>query len=101
MAASEGLPASIHLTIVAPDRALVDDQVQELQLPGAAGYLGVLPGHVPLTVRPGPILSPLSPLGVGRFMNDGSRRFVNDGFGPPFQCTTPAPIPPPRTHKGR
>ena len=48
MAASEGLPTSIHLTIVTPDRALVDEQVQELQLPGAAGYLGVLPGHAPL-----------------------------------------------------
>ena len=38
----------IHLTIVTPERALVDEQVEELQIPGAAGYLGVLPGHAPL-----------------------------------------------------
>ena len=38
----------IHLTIVTPERALVDEQVDELQIPGAEGYLGVLPGHAPL-----------------------------------------------------
>jgi F-type H+-transporting ATPase subunit epsilon len=45
---AEGLPSSIQLTIVTPERALIDEQVDELQLPGAAGYLGVLPGHAPL-----------------------------------------------------
>jgi F-type H+-transporting ATPase subunit epsilon len=38
----------IHLTIVTPERSLVDDQVDELEIPGAEGYLGVLPGHAPL-----------------------------------------------------
>ena len=38
----------IQLTIVTPDRALVNDQVDEIQIPGAEGYLGVLPGHAPL-----------------------------------------------------
>lgn len=38
----------LHLTIVTPERALVDEQVEEIQLPGAEGYLGILPGHAPL-----------------------------------------------------
>src|SRR2546428_7866864 len=39
---------SIDLTIVSPERSLVHERVDELQIPGAAGYFGVLPGHAPL-----------------------------------------------------
>ena len=39
---------AIHLTIVTPERSLVDEQAEELQIPGAEGYLGILPGHAPL-----------------------------------------------------
>src|SRR5437867_6478065 len=39
---------TIELTIVTPERAVVDEAVDELQIPGAAGYFGVLPGHAPL-----------------------------------------------------
>jgi len=39
---------AIHLTIVTPERALVDERVDECEIPGAEGYLGVLPGHAPL-----------------------------------------------------
>jgi F-type H+-transporting ATPase subunit epsilon len=38
----------IDLTVVTPERAIVHEQVDELQIPGAAGYFGVLPGHAPL-----------------------------------------------------
>jgi F-type H+-transporting ATPase subunit epsilon len=38
----------IQLTIVTPERSLVNEQVDEIQIPGAGGYLGVLPGHAPL-----------------------------------------------------
>ena len=38
----------IHLTIVTPERSLIDERVEEIQLPGAEGYLGILPGHAPL-----------------------------------------------------
>jgi len=38
----------IQLTVVTPERALLNEQVDELQIPGAEGYLGVLPGHAPL-----------------------------------------------------
>src|SRR5438876_3440857 len=39
---------TIELTIVTPERAVVDEAVDELQIPGAEGYFGVLPGHAPL-----------------------------------------------------
>jgi F-type H+-transporting ATPase subunit epsilon len=38
----------IQLTIVTPERSLVNEQVDEIQIPGAGGYLGILPGHAPL-----------------------------------------------------
>jgi len=38
----------IELTVVTPERSIVHEQVDELQIPGAAGYFGVLPGHAPL-----------------------------------------------------
>ena len=41
-------PAKLLLEIVTPDRALVREEVDEVQVPGAEGYLGVLPGHTPL-----------------------------------------------------
>jgi F-type H+-transporting ATPase subunit epsilon len=42
------LPPNLHLQIVSADRSLVSETVDEVQIPGADGYLGVLPGHTPL-----------------------------------------------------
>ena len=42
------LPTNLQLEIVTPDRSLVREEVDEIQLPGSEGYLGVLPGHTPL-----------------------------------------------------
>jgi F-type H+-transporting ATPase subunit epsilon len=42
------LPDTIGLILVTPERALVREKVDELQIPGAEGYLGILPGHAPL-----------------------------------------------------
>ncbi len=42
------IPSSLHLQIVSADRSLVNEQVDEVQIPGADGYLGILPGHTPL-----------------------------------------------------
>jgi F-type H+-transporting ATPase subunit epsilon len=42
------LPTHLHLQIVSPERSLVNEQVDEVEIPGADGYLGVLPGHTPL-----------------------------------------------------
>src|SRR5918992_2864645 len=42
------LPTKLTLEIVTPDRSIVNEQVDEVQLPGSEGYFGVLPGHTPL-----------------------------------------------------
>ena len=38
----------IELEIVTPDHLLVHEQVESVEIPGKAGYIGVLPGHAPL-----------------------------------------------------
>jgi F-type H+-transporting ATPase subunit epsilon len=42
------LPTSLTLEIVTPERAIAHEDVDEVQLPGTEGYLGILPGHTPL-----------------------------------------------------
>jgi len=42
------LPTHIDLQIVTPDRLLVREQVDEVEIPGSRGYFGVLPGHTPM-----------------------------------------------------
>ena len=42
------LPTSIELQIVTPDRLILHEQVDEVEIPGSEGYFGVLPGHTPL-----------------------------------------------------
>jgi len=38
----------LHLQIITPDKQLVREEVDQVQIPGKSGYLGVLPGHAPL-----------------------------------------------------
>ncbi len=42
------LPTKLTLEVVTPDRALVREEIDEVQVPGSEGYLGILPGHTPL-----------------------------------------------------
>ena len=42
------LPDHLTLEIVTPDHAVVSEQIDEVQVPGAEGAFGVLPGHTPL-----------------------------------------------------
>ena len=42
------LPQHLQLHIVSADRSLVSEKVDEVEIPGADGYFGVLPGHTPL-----------------------------------------------------
>jgi F-type H+-transporting ATPase subunit epsilon len=44
---------AIELVIVTPQRQLLRESASEVQLPGADGYLGVLPGHAPLITELG------------------------------------------------
>ena len=38
----------LQLQIVSAERSLVNERVDEVEIPGAEGYFGVLPGHTPL-----------------------------------------------------
>jgi F-type H+-transporting ATPase subunit epsilon len=42
------LPTKLQLQVVSADRAVVNEVVDEVEIPGAEGYFGVLPGHTPL-----------------------------------------------------
>src|SRR5262245_65079566 len=42
------LPTSLLLQIVTPDKLLVREEVDEVEIPGSEGYFGVLPGHTPM-----------------------------------------------------
>lgn len=42
------LPTKLTLEVVTPERALVNAEVDEVELPGSEGYFGVLPGHTEL-----------------------------------------------------
>ena len=46
---------TLHLQVATPERQLVDDHVDQVEIPGKNGYLGILPDHAPL----------LSELGAG------------------------------------
>jgi len=47
------LPDFIELVVVTPAKQLLRQRVKEVQLPGANGYLGILPGHAPLMTELG------------------------------------------------
>ena len=67
------LPASIELQIVRPDRLLVHEQVDEVEIPGSQGYFGVLPRHTPL----------LASLAVGElwYRKGAEKTYISIGFG--------------------
>ena len=67
------LPTALHLRIVSADRSLVDETVDEVEIPGDAGYFGVLPGHTPL----------LASLGAGElwYRQKQEYHYVSIAFG--------------------
>ena len=42
------LPTHLQLHIVSAERSLVNETVDEVEIPGSEGYFGVLPGHTPM-----------------------------------------------------
>ena len=42
------LPTKLQLHVVSAERSLVNETVDEVVIPAADGYFGVLPGHTPL-----------------------------------------------------
>ena len=67
------LPTSLQLNIVSAERSLVDERVDEVEIPGADGYFGVLPGHTPL----------LALLGLGElwYRQGSEKHFLLIAFG--------------------
>jgi F-type H+-transporting ATPase subunit epsilon len=66
----------LQLQIVSADRSLVNEQVDEVEIPGADGYFGVLPGHTPV----------LALLGTGELWyrqgpGDGNKHYLSIAFG--------------------
>jgi F-type H+-transporting ATPase subunit epsilon len=45
------MPDTFQIEIVTPEKMVVKDVAEEMQLPGANGYLGILPGHAPLVTE--------------------------------------------------
>ena len=45
----------MQLSVVAPDRSVVEETIESVIIPGAEGYFGVLRGHVPViaALKPG------------------------------------------------
>lgn len=42
------MAGTLRLQVVTPERPVVDEAADSVELPGAEGYLGILPGHTPL-----------------------------------------------------
>ena len=62
------MPDSLELEVATPERALVREEVTDVQVPGKNGYMGILPGHAAL----------LSQLGIGvlNYVAGGNRRYL-------------------------
>jgi F-type H+-transporting ATPase subunit epsilon len=67
------LPTSLELQIVTPERLLLREQVDEVEIPGSEGYFGVLPGHTPL----------LASLAIGElwYRRGQEKTFLSIAFG--------------------
>ena len=67
------LPAKLQLLIVSADRSLVNETVDEVEIPGFDGYFGVLPGHTPL----------LAVLSVGElwYRQGSEKHYLHIAFG--------------------
>ena len=64
---------TFQLEIVTPDKLVVKDVAEEMQIPGKNGYLGILPGHAPL----------ISELSVGEisYRNGGDTHYLCVAWG--------------------
>src|ERR1700722_13697285 len=45
---NDQVPDTFQFEIVTPEKMVVKDVAEEMQIPGKNGYLGILPGHAPL-----------------------------------------------------
>ena len=77
------MPTDFTLSVVAPDRSVVEEQVVSVIAPGTEGYFGVMAGHVPL-------IAALKP-GILEYRDSHNQRhFVYTGGG--FAEVTPSRV---------
>jgi len=62
------LPEAIELQVVTPQRHVLQENVQAIEIPGKEGYLGVLPGHAPLITELG--------IGILAYRKGGETRYL-------------------------
>ncbi len=64
---------TFQLEIVTPEKMVVRDSAEEMQIPGKDGYLGILPGHAPL----------ITELAVGEitYRNSGQTHHLSVAWG--------------------
>ena len=71
---SSDIPNKLQLLVVSAERSLVNEIVDEVEVPGSEGYFGVLPGHTPL----------LALLGIGELWYRQGTEFhylaISNGF---------------------
>lgn len=63
------LPENIELQIVTPERHVLAETVQGVEVPGKEGYLGVLPGHAPLLTELG--------IGILSYRKEAETRYLS------------------------
>jgi len=59
---------TLELEVVTPERQVIHDSTNMVELPGLDGYLGILPGHAPLITELG--------VGILSFQKDGGTRYL-------------------------
>ena len=47
------MAGKLKLDVAVPERLMLSEEVEEVQVPGADGYLGILPDHAPLMTQLG------------------------------------------------
>jgi F-type H+-transporting ATPase subunit epsilon len=62
------LPEAIELQIVTPQRHVLQETVDTVEIPGKEGYLGILPGHAPLITELG--------IGILAYRKGSENRFL-------------------------
>jgi F-type H+-transporting ATPase subunit epsilon len=67
------LPTQIELQVVTPQRHVLQETVQYIELPGKDGYLGVLPGHAPLLTELG--------IGILTYQKDAQPHYLTIAHG--------------------
>lgn len=67
------LPEKIELQVVTPERHILSEDVDSLEMPGKDGYLGILPGHAPLLTEMG--------VGILAYHQGGETRLLTVMYG--------------------